>query len=115
MKEDILGDLVGDIEWFLDEVGGQLELVKDLRTFVVLLEYYVVYLFRPEEQLVKLENIHPTNVQELLVALGVVRVEADPLEFDDGVGIHPLGRDLGVQAELLDLNWSKLIQIFSCA
>ena len=52
---------------------------------------------------------------ELFVVLRVVWVEVDPLKLDDGVGVHPLGGDFGVESELLDLDGSELVEVLGCA
>lgn len=52
---------------------------------------------------------------KLLVVLRVVGVEVDPLKLDDGVGVHPLRGDLGIQPELFDLDGSELVEVLGGA
>lgn len=54
-------------------------------------------------------------MDELFVVLRVVGVEVDPFKLDDGVGVHPLRGDFGVESKLLDLDGSELVEIFGGA
>jgi hypothetical protein len=112
MKEDVFGDLVGDIEGLLDESSGQFEFLEDFSPLVVLLEDYVVDLLGSQQQFIKLQGICPSNNKELLVIIGCIWIEIDPLELDDSIRIHPLGRYFGIQSKLPNLDGSELVEIF---
>lgn len=115
MQKNVLRDLIGNIKRFLDQISRQFELIQYLCILVKLLQHDVVDLLRPQQQFVKLQDIHASDVYKLLVVLRVVGVEVDPLKLDDGVGVHPLRGDLGIEPELLDLNGSELVEILGGA
>lgn len=78
----------------------------------MLLQDDVVDLLRGEEQLVKFESVGAPDDQKLFVGVWGVGVEVDPLELDDGIGVHPLGGDFCVEAELFDFDGSELVEVF---
>ena len=113
MQEDVFGYLIDDIERFFDESGWQFELLEYFSPLVVLLEDDAVDLLGGQQKLVKLQSVCAADDDKLLVVVGCIGVEVEPLELDDGIGVHPLRGDFSVEAELLDLDGSELIQIFS--
>ena len=78
----------------------------------MLLEDDVVDLLGGEQKLVKLQCVCAADDEELLVVVGHIGVEVEPLELDDGIGVHPLGGDFSVEAELLDFDGSELVEVF---
>ena len=51
-------------------------------------------------------------MNELLILLRVIRIEVNPLEFYNCIGVHPFWRYFRVESELLDLDGSEFIEIF---
>lgn len=54
-------------------------------------------------------------MDEFLKVLRMIRIEIDPLEFDNGICIHPFRGNFCIEAKLLNFNGSELIKIFGGA
>lgn len=78
----------------------------------MLLQDDVVDLLGGEQQFVEFECVRAPDDQKLVVGVWGVGVEVEPLELDDGIGVHPLGGDFRVEAELFDFDGSELVEVF---
>lgn len=111
-EKNIFWNLIHHVEWLFDYCSWHFEFLKDLATFIILFQNDIVNFLRSEQKLIKLDIKHSSNNIKFFKSLRRIRVEVNPLKFDNSVCIHPFRRNLRIQSKFFNFNRPKFVEIF---